>query len=173
MREFVSFLTTLQLCCVSWHASFWQLLSSEVIQMSWFSVFLAFTSTLVIQWAYFHRSLAIFLVVDSSLPIRVYVNCWYFENLDHLYGVLYKQLQNEDAPIDDLMDLVQQIVAFHMKVWLTEMFYRTTWQCCGISFSGSCKSFLLLTYSLFVFQHNAEPEAVDLLMEVGHGSLVS
>ena len=27
-------------------------------------------------------------------------------------------LQTEEAPIDDLMELVQQIVAFHMKVKL-------------------------------------------------------
>ncbi|MQM04109.1 hypothetical protein Taro_036905 [Colocasia esculenta] len=40
-----------------------------------------------------------------------------------------RQRQSEDIPIDDIMELVQQIVAFHMK-------------------------------------HNAEPEAVDLLMEV-------
>ncbi|KAL5055026.1 hypothetical protein RYX36_035708 [Vicia faba] len=41
----------------------------------------------------------------------------------------YAKRQSEEAPIDDLMELVLQIVAFHMK-------------------------------------HNAEPEAVDLLMEV-------
>lgn len=27
-------------------------------------------------------------------------------------------LQGEEAPLDDLMELVQQIVYFHMKVWL-------------------------------------------------------
>ncbi|KAK7853259.1 26s proteasome non-atpase regulatory subunit 2 like protein a [Quercus suber] len=41
----------------------------------------------------------------------------------------YAKRQSEEVPIEDLMELVQQIVAFHMK-------------------------------------HNAEPEAVDLLMEV-------
>ncbi|KAJ8429001.1 hypothetical protein Cgig2_025668 [Carnegiea gigantea] len=54
------------------------------------------------------------------------------ESMRNLAGEIaqeYAKRQNEDAPIDDLMDLVQQIVAFHMK-------------------------------------HNAEPEAVDLLMEV-------
>jgi hypothetical protein len=29
-------------------------------------------------------------------------------------------LQSEEAPIDDLIELVRQIVAFHMKVWNTE-----------------------------------------------------
>lgn len=31
-------------------------------------------------------------------------------------------LQGEEAPIDDLMELVQQIVAFHMKVWYIIVF---------------------------------------------------
>lgn len=39
--------------------------------------------------------------------------CWkLILNLALLY-----LLQSEEAPIDDLMELVQQIVAFHMKVW--------------------------------------------------------
>jgi hypothetical protein len=42
---------------------------------------------------------------------------------------LVPTLQIEEQPVDDLMDLVKQIVPFHVK-------------------------------------HNAEPEAVDLLMEV-------
>ncbi|GAB4824919.1 26S proteasome non-ATPase regulatory subunit 2 A [Ancistrocladus abbreviatus] len=53
----------------------------------------------------------------------------YVRNLAGEIGQEYTKRQNEEAPIDDLMDLVQQIVEFHMK-------------------------------------HNAEPEAVDLLMEV-------
>ncbi|GAU39669.1 hypothetical protein TSUD_60360 [Trifolium subterraneum] len=54
------------------------------------------------------------------------------ESMRNLAGEIaqeYAKRQSEEAPIDDLMELVQQIVAFHMK-------------------------------------HNAEPEAVDLLMEV-------
>ncbi|KAJ4850213.1 26S proteasome non-ATPase regulatory subunit 2 A [Turnera subulata] len=50
-------------------------------------------------------------------------------NLAGEIGKEYVKRQSDEAPIDDLMELVQQIVAFHMK-------------------------------------HNAEPEAVDLLMEV-------
>lgn len=60
------------------------------------------------------------------------IGSWGHEYVRNLAGEIaqeYAKRQNEDAPIDDLMDLVQQIVAFHMK-------------------------------------HNAEPEAVDLLMEV-------
>ncbi|KAF5744081.1 hypothetical protein HS088_TW08G00674 [Tripterygium wilfordii] len=60
------------------------------------------------------------------------IGSWGHEYVRNLAGEIaqeYADLQSEDAPIDDLMDLVQQIVAFHMK-------------------------------------HNAEPEAVDLLMEV-------
>ncbi|KAM7276676.1 hypothetical protein ACFE04_018542 [Oxalis oulophora] len=54
------------------------------------------------------------------------------ESMRNLAGEIsqeYAKRQSEEAAIDDLMDLVQQIVAFHML-------------------------------------HNAEPEAVDLLMEV-------
>lgn len=39
--------------------------------------------------------------------------CW---KLILNFALLYL-LQSEEAPIDDLMELVQQIVAFHMKVW--------------------------------------------------------
>ncbi|OMO99527.1 Proteasome/cyclosome, regulatory subunit [Corchorus capsularis] len=53
----------------------------------------------------------------------------YVRNLAGEIGQEYAKRQTVDAPIEDLMELVQQIVAFHMK-------------------------------------HNAEPEAVDLLMEV-------
>ncbi|KAK6919638.1 RPN1, N-terminal [Dillenia turbinata] len=60
------------------------------------------------------------------------IGSWGHEYVRNLAGEIaqeYTKRQGEDASIDDLMDLVQQIVAFHMK-------------------------------------HNAEPEAVDLLMEV-------
>ncbi|XP_059659806.1 26S proteasome non-ATPase regulatory subunit 2 homolog A [Cornus florida] len=60
------------------------------------------------------------------------IGSWGHEYVRNLAGEIaqeYAKRQGEEAPIDDLMELVQQIVAFHMK-------------------------------------HNAEPEAVDLLMEV-------
>eukprot|EP00268_Persea_americana_P057674 TRINITY_DN691_c0_g1_i1.p1 TRINITY_DN691_c0_g1~~TRINITY_DN691_c0_g1_i1.p1 ORF type:complete len:893 (-),score=184.61 TRINITY_DN691_c0_g1_i1:411-3089(-) len=61
------------------------------------------------------------------------IGSWGHEYVRNLAGEIShefaKRQQIEEAPIDDLMELVQQIVAFHMK-------------------------------------HNAEPEAVDLLMEV-------
>ncbi|KAK9285775.1 hypothetical protein L1049_024976 [Liquidambar formosana] len=60
------------------------------------------------------------------------IGSWGHEYVRNLAGEIaqeYGKRQSEEAPIDDLMELVQQIVAFHMK-------------------------------------HNAEPEAVDLLMEV-------
>lgn len=60
------------------------------------------------------------------------IGSWGHEYVRNLAGEIaqeYAKRQNEEASIDELMDLVQQIVAFHMK-------------------------------------HNAEPEAVDLLMEV-------
>ncbi|XP_061355579.1 26S proteasome non-ATPase regulatory subunit 2 homolog A [Gastrolobium bilobum] len=60
------------------------------------------------------------------------IGSWGHEYVRNLAGEIaqeYVKRQSEEAPIDDLMELVQQIVAFHMK-------------------------------------HNAEPEAVDLLMEV-------
>ena len=60
------------------------------------------------------------------------IGSWGHEYVRNLAGEIaqeYTKRQSEEAPIDDLMELVQQIVAFHMK-------------------------------------HNAEPEAVDLLMEV-------
>uniref|UniRef100_A0A7N0UKP4 26S proteasome non-ATPase regulatory subunit 2 homolog n=1 Tax=Kalanchoe fedtschenkoi TaxID=63787 RepID=A0A7N0UKP4_KALFE len=60
------------------------------------------------------------------------IGSWGHEYVRNLAGEIaqeYAKRQGEEAPIDDLMGLVQQIVAFHMK-------------------------------------HNAEPEAVDLLMEV-------
>ncbi|XP_073526575.1 uncharacterized protein [Phyllobates terribilis] len=60
------------------------------------------------------------------------IGSWGHEYVRNLAGEIaeeYAKRQLEEGPIDDLMDLVQQIVAFHMK-------------------------------------HNAEPEAVDLLMEV-------
>ncbi|CAH9126858.1 unnamed protein product [Cuscuta epithymum] len=53
----------------------------------------------------------------------------YVRNLAGEIGQEYAKRQSEEAHVDDLMELVQQIVSFHMK-------------------------------------HNAEPEAVDLLMEV-------
>ncbi|XP_009622441.1 26S proteasome non-ATPase regulatory subunit 2 homolog A [Nicotiana tabacum] len=60
------------------------------------------------------------------------IGSWGHEYVRNLAGEIsqeYAKRQGEEGPIDDLMELVQQIVAFHMK-------------------------------------HNAEPEAVDLLMEV-------
>ncbi|KAI5661718.1 hypothetical protein M9H77_21041 [Catharanthus roseus] len=60
------------------------------------------------------------------------IGSWGHEYVRNLAGEIsqeYAKRQSDEAPIDDLMELVQQIVAFHM-------------------------------------QHNAEPEAVDLLMEV-------
>ncbi|CAI0385258.1 unnamed protein product, partial [Linum tenue] len=60
------------------------------------------------------------------------IGSWGHEYVRNLAGEIaqeYAKRQSEEAGIDDLMELVQQIVAFHMK-------------------------------------HNAEPEAVDLLMEV-------
>ncbi|KAG2717390.1 hypothetical protein I3843_03G174900 [Carya illinoinensis] len=60
------------------------------------------------------------------------IGSWGHEYVRNLAGEIaqeYAKRQSEEAAIDDLMELVQQIVAFHMK-------------------------------------HNAEPEAVDLLMEV-------
>ncbi|GAB2285384.1 26S proteasome non-ATPase regulatory subunit 2 A [Dionaea muscipula] len=60
------------------------------------------------------------------------IGSWGHEYVRNLAGEIaqeYSKRQNEEAAIDDLMDLVQQIIKFHMK-------------------------------------HNAEPEAVDLLMEV-------
>ncbi|GAB2274772.1 26S proteasome non-ATPase regulatory subunit 2 A [Dionaea muscipula] len=60
------------------------------------------------------------------------IGSWGHEYVRNLAGEIaqeYAERQNEEAPIDDLMELVQQIIKFHMK-------------------------------------HNAEPEAVDLLMEV-------
>ncbi|XP_022725840.1 26S proteasome non-ATPase regulatory subunit 2 homolog A [Durio zibethinus] len=60
------------------------------------------------------------------------IGSWGHEYVRNLAGEIaqeYMKRQSEEAPIEDLMELVQQIVAFHMK-------------------------------------HNAEPEAVDLLMEV-------
>ncbi|CAL1394127.1 unnamed protein product [Linum trigynum] len=60
------------------------------------------------------------------------IGSWGHEYVRNLAGEIaqeYAKRQSEEAGIDDLTELVQQIVAFHMK-------------------------------------HNAEPEAVDLLMEV-------
>lgn len=60
------------------------------------------------------------------------IGSWGHEYVRNLAGEIaqeYTKRQSKEAPIDDLMELVQQIVAFHMK-------------------------------------HNAEYEAVDLLMEV-------
>ncbi|GFY99022.1 26S proteasome regulatory subunit S2 1A [Actinidia rufa] len=60
------------------------------------------------------------------------IGSWGHEYVRNLAGEIaqeYTKQQSEEGPIDDLMELVQQIVAFHMK-------------------------------------HNAEYEAVDLLMEV-------
>ncbi|XP_051126136.1 26S proteasome non-ATPase regulatory subunit 2 homolog A-like isoform X7 [Andrographis paniculata] len=60
------------------------------------------------------------------------IGSWGHEYVRNLAGEISQEFakrQSEEAPVDDLMDLVVQIVAFHMK-------------------------------------HNAEPEAVDLLMEV-------
>jgi 26S proteasome regulatory subunit N1 len=53
----------------------------------------------------------------------------YVRNLAGEIGNEFQQRQTDEQPVDDLMDLVKQIVPFHVK-------------------------------------HNAEPEAVDLLMEV-------
>ncbi|XP_068334374.1 26S proteasome non-ATPase regulatory subunit 2 homolog A-like [Pyrus communis] len=60
------------------------------------------------------------------------IGSWGHEYVRNLAGEIAQEFakrQSEEAPIEELMELVQQIVAFHMK-------------------------------------HNAEPEAVDLLMEV-------
>uniref|UniRef100_A0A2P2M5D6 26S proteasome non-ATPase regulatory subunit 2 homolog n=3 Tax=Rhizophora mucronata TaxID=61149 RepID=A0A2P2M5D6_RHIMU len=60
------------------------------------------------------------------------IGSWGHEYVRNLAGEIaqeYAKQQGEEGPFEDLMELVQQIVAFHMK-------------------------------------HNAEPEAVDLLMEV-------
>nr|XP_011466925.1 PREDICTED: 26S proteasome non-ATPase regulatory subunit 2 homolog A isoform X1 [Fragaria vesca subsp. vesca] len=62
------------------------------------------------------------------------IGSWGHEYVRNLAGEIAqeyakRQLQSDETPFDDLMELVQQIVAFHMR-------------------------------------HNAEPEAVDLLMEV-------
>ncbi|XP_044503158.1 26S proteasome non-ATPase regulatory subunit 2 homolog A-like [Mangifera indica] len=60
------------------------------------------------------------------------IGSWGHEYVRNLAGEIaqeYTKRQSDEGPIDDLMELVQEIVAFHMK-------------------------------------HNAEPEAVDLLMEV-------
>ncbi|ERN05723.1 hypothetical protein AMTR_s00006p00242820 [Amborella trichopoda] len=60
------------------------------------------------------------------------IGSWGHEYVRNLAGEIsqeYTKRQIDETPIDDLMELVQQIVAFHVK-------------------------------------HNAEPEAVDLLMEV-------
>ncbi|XP_019449040.1 PREDICTED: 26S proteasome non-ATPase regulatory subunit 2 homolog A [Lupinus angustifolius] len=60
------------------------------------------------------------------------IGSWGHEYVRNLAGEIaqeYAKRQTDESPIDELMELVQQIVAFHMK-------------------------------------HNAEPEAVDLLMEV-------
>lgn len=60
------------------------------------------------------------------------IGSWGHEYVRNLAGEIaqeYAKRQTDEASIDDLMELVQEIVAFHMK-------------------------------------HNAEPEAVDLLMEV-------
>ncbi|KAM1060857.1 hypothetical protein ACFX2J_025179 [Malus domestica] len=60
------------------------------------------------------------------------IGSWGHEYVRNLAGEIAQEFakrQGEEAPIEELMELVQQIVAFHMK-------------------------------------HNAEPEAVDLLMEV-------
>ncbi|KAK9221567.1 hypothetical protein WN944_009994 [Citrus x changshan-huyou] len=60
------------------------------------------------------------------------IGSWGHEYVRNLAGEIaqeYAKRQSDEASIDDLMELVQEIVAFHMK-------------------------------------HNAEPEAVDLLMEV-------
>ncbi|GAV74064.1 PC_rep domain-containing protein [Cephalotus follicularis] len=60
------------------------------------------------------------------------IGSWGHEYVRNLAGEIsqeYAKRQSEESQIEDLMELVQQIVAFHMK-------------------------------------HNAEPEAVDLLMEV-------
>ncbi|XP_062116223.1 26S proteasome non-ATPase regulatory subunit 2 homolog A-like [Humulus lupulus] len=54
---------------------------------------------------------------------------WHARNLAGEISQEYAKRQTDEEAIDDLMELVQQIVAFHMK-------------------------------------HNAEPEAVDLLLEV-------
>jgi hypothetical protein len=60
------------------------------------------------------------------------IGSWGHEYVRNLAGEIaqeFQKRQDDDMPIDALMELVQQIVSFHMK-------------------------------------HNAEPEAVDLLMEV-------
>lgn len=60
------------------------------------------------------------------------IGSWGHEYVRNLAGEIaqeFQKRQGDDMPIDELMELVQQIVSFHMK-------------------------------------HNAEPEAVDLLMEV-------
>ncbi|WZZ09843.1 hypothetical protein YC2023_095764 [Brassica napus] len=63
----------------------------------------------------------------------------YVRNLAGEVAVEYTIRQVQESSIMDLMDLVRQIVAFHMKV---------------------------MSFSCLLFLHNAETEAVDLLMEV-------
>jgi 26S proteasome regulatory subunit N1 len=60
----------------------------------------------------------------------------YVRNLAGEIGNEFQQRQTDEQPVDDLMDLVKQIVPFHVK-------------------------------------HNAEPEAVDLLMEVENLELLT
>ena len=56
--------------------------------------------------------------------------------------------QSEEVPIKDLMELVQQIVAFHMKVWFSNMLqyddYR--WHLKGFFFCNVNKSQTLQQY---------------------------
>ncbi|KAK6785144.1 hypothetical protein RDI58_018599 [Solanum bulbocastanum] len=67
--------------------------------------------------------------VSPFWHLKYWLTDYFYRNLAGEISQEYVKRQSEEASIDDLMELVQQIVAFHMK-------------------------------------HNAEPEAVDLLMEV-------
>ncbi|XP_045820381.1 26S proteasome non-ATPase regulatory subunit 2 homolog A isoform X1 [Trifolium pratense] len=100
------------------------------------------------------------------------IGSWGHEYVRNLAGEIaqeYAKRQSEEAPIDDLMELVQQIVAFHMKVWSNSIHFTkkivTIW---NIDATRCIRRRLLIMFltNFNLLQHNAEPEAVDLLMEV-------
>lgn len=81
-------------------------------------------------------------------------------------------IQNEEATTDDVIELVEQIVAFHMKVLPISFFILN----CSLYFrflfsttslhTGVISKYYMFLSLISALQHNAEPEAVDLLMEV-------
>ncbi|KAK6134922.1 hypothetical protein DH2020_031342 [Rehmannia glutinosa] len=114
------------------------------------------------------------------------------ESMRNLAGEIsqeYAKRQSEDGEIDDLMDLVVQIVAFHMKelwfyvkapyyspgsavLWVkTEdiIIYNQDTSAMGFCHLQHLDRLFvhgILSFNFMYLQHNAEPEAVDLLMEV-------